>query len=386
MDYYLPHRPNRVKGTVSTVVLLIEGSSQTTQHHPPHPHIIHQHILSTKAQQEKSHHRLARTHIHTQTLTYYIITIITIIMSTLLFVQQKIVGRQSVGGDGRMLRRLGRVVTARSSNNNNIRMTTRATSATSSSSSSSSWRGQQQQRPLPLQTYHYRWYHASSTVHASASAAAGEPTPEELAAEQDPTSIPEWQNPKHAATAATTAEPQFFDDDNNEDATPSIMNNNAAPLPPFETSPDAVVAPPHIEALAHQIVQLNLLELKELTDQIAQAFDFDDDMMAASYGAGAAMAAPGAAAAADAEPEEVKTIFDIKLIGTYYPLCVLFHVILLYYQQEQSVSWMLGWIRGFLCMEKHRMRLSHLPFYYSYFLISCLFSFVVGWLVVAIIY
>lgn len=54
-------------------------------------------------------------------------------------------------------------------------------------------------------------------------------------------------------------------------------------------------------------------ELKELTDQIADHFGFDDSMMAASYGGGGM----GGAASAPVE-EEVKvekTLFDLKLVG-----------------------------------------------------------------------
>jgi len=79
------------------------------------------------------------------------------------------------------------------------------------------------------------------------------------------------------------------------------------------------VAPPHIEELAQQIVQLNLLELKELVDRIAQAFEFDDEVMAASYMNGAALmgATGGAANAEPVEEAPAKVIFDVKLIGTY---------------------------------------------------------------------
>jgi len=89
------------------------------------------------------------------------------------------------------------------------------------------------------------------------------------------------------------------------------------PLPPLETDPDKVVAPPHIHQLAHEIVRLNLLEMRELTEKIADHFGFDDDMLAASYGGGAAMdAGEGAAAGgAAADEPEAKTIFDLKLVG-----------------------------------------------------------------------
>ena len=87
----------------------------------------------------------------------------------------------------------------------------------------------------------------------------------------------------------------------------------ASPLPPFETDPDKVVAPPHVHDLAHQVVNLTLLELKELTNKISDHFGFDDEMMAASYGGGMAVAAEGAAA--QEEEKEEKTIFDLKLVG-----------------------------------------------------------------------
>lgn len=204
-----------------------------------------------------------------------------------------------------------------------IAFTTTTTSTISSpsnfltglSSTSSSWRG--------LNCRHRHFYHTTSHLSSTTSTASppvskkdkerlqAEPTAQELA--ETPETIPEWQNPSHFVVDGDSKDQeQIFFDPNSESPSPSAL-----PLPPFETHPDAIVAPPHIEDLAQQIVQLNLLELKELVDQIAQAFQFDDQVMAASYGASAMMGG-GAAGGASAEPVEeapAKVIFDVKLIG-----------------------------------------------------------------------
>jgi large subunit ribosomal protein L7/L12 len=135
-------------------------------------------------------------------------------------------------------------------------------------------------------------------------AAKAQPTEEELN-ETDET-IPEWQNPLHHNNPEMKK--MFSEDFAEGEEMPAI------PLPPFETDPDKVVAPPHVHDLAHQIVHLNLLELKELTNKIADHFGFDEEMMAASYGGGG-VAQVGAGGAVAEEIEEEKTIFDLKLLG-----------------------------------------------------------------------
>jgi large subunit ribosomal protein L7/L12 len=129
------------------------------------------------------------------------------------------------------------------------------------------------------------------------------PTEEELNETED--TIPEWQNPLHYNNPEMN---KMFPEDFSEGE-----EMVAAPLPPFETDPDKVVAPPRVHDLAHQVVNLNLLELKELTNKIADHFGFDDEVMAASYSGGAAVA--GAGAAPQEEVVEEKTIFDLKLVG-----------------------------------------------------------------------
>jgi len=139
-------------------------------------------------------------------------------------------------------------------------------------------------------------------VHKDADAA--KPTEEELAETED--TIPVWQNPRHHNNPEMQ---KMFEEDFEEGEEIPVI-----PMPPLETDPDKVVAPPHIHELAHLIVHLNLLELKELTNKIADHFDFDDEMMAANYGGGSAGSA-GGGSGGEAEVVEEKTIFDLKLVG-----------------------------------------------------------------------
>jgi large subunit ribosomal protein L7/L12 len=156
----------------------------------------------------------------------------------------------------------------------------------------------------PLCNTRTRCFHSTPTflhlVHKDAEKA--KPTEEELNETED--TIPEWQNPLHHNP---DKKKMFSEDFADGEEIPQV------PLPPFETDPDKVVSPPHVHDLAHQIVHLNLIELKELTNKIADHFGFDDEVMAASYGGGAVAQAAGAGPAE--EVREVKTIFDLKLIG-----------------------------------------------------------------------
>jgi large subunit ribosomal protein L7/L12 len=135
---------------------------------------------------------------------------------------------------------------------------------------------------------------------ANKDAEVAKPTEEELSETEE--TIPVWQNPLHHEDE--NMKKQFEEDFEGEEMP-------ANPLPPFETDVDKVVAPPHVHDLAHEIVHLNLLELKELTNKIADHFGFDEEMMAASYGGGGQVAA----AAPVEEVQEAKTIFDLKLVS-----------------------------------------------------------------------
>ena len=154
-----------------------------------------------------------------------------------------------------------------------------------------------------------RSYHSSASlfhlVHKDAEAA--KPTEEELAETDD--TVPVWQNPLHHNNPEMK---KMFAEDFEEGEEMPII-----PMPPLESDPEKVVASPHIHELANEIVHLNLLELKELTDKIAVHFEFDDEMMAANYGGGGGGggAAGGDGAGAEVEAVEEKTIFDLKLLG-----------------------------------------------------------------------
>lgn len=151
-----------------------------------------------------------------------------------------------------------------------------------------------------------RNFHATSMLRqlVNKDAEKAKPTEEELNETEE--TIPEWQNPLHHADEDMKKQ---FQEDFEADGEEMPVN----PLPPFETDVDKVVAPPHVHDLAHEIVHLNLLELKELTNKIADHFGFDEEMMAASYGGG--VGGQAAAAAPEEEEKEEKTIFDLKLLS-----------------------------------------------------------------------
>ncbi len=128
---------------------------------------------------------------------------------------------------------------------------------------------------------------------AAAAAPAGE--------EED--KIPAWQNPLHHN------DPKFQKimlDDYGPDEEPSMVK-----LPPIDDGSGKIQADPVLYDLADEIVAMNMLEVKELVDRIADHFgleDNDDDFM---------MGGDGGGGGGGAEEEEVveKTAFDLKLTG-----------------------------------------------------------------------
>ena len=153
-----------------------------------------------------------------------------------------------------------------------------------------------------------RSFHATSSVWNLVNKDFEEAKPTEEEANETEDTIPVWQNPLHHNNPEMK---KMFEEDFEEGEEMPII-----PMPPLSTDdPDKVVAPPHIHDLAHEIVHLNLLEMKELTEMISDHFGFDDEMMAASYGGGMVGAGAGGAAAAAEEVKEEKTLFDVKLLG-----------------------------------------------------------------------
>jgi len=137
----------------------------------------------------------------------------------------------------------------------------------------------------------------------------------ESAAEKPPESpkeddIPEWQNPLHHNNP--DYEKMFPEDFAPGEEMPVL------PLPPMAKEGSNVQAPEHIHKLADEILNLNMLEMKQLVDKVADHFGFDTQAVAMSLGGGggggAASEEGGDGAAEDAVVEE-KTLFDLKLVG-----------------------------------------------------------------------
>lgn len=120
--------------------------------------------------------------------------------------------------------------------------------------------------------------------------------------QQDEEKIPSFQNPIHHND--TDKEKVLFEDFS-PDETPELV-----PLPPFDDGSDATVADPSLHALADEMLQLNMYEMKELVDRIADHFEIeegdDDDLIPGGAASGAAV---------EEEEKEEKTAFDLKLTG-----------------------------------------------------------------------
>lgn len=148
---------------------------------------------------------------------------------------------------------------------------------------------------IKSQQYRFKSFQSTPSLYKeeATSASSTESKPEE----DDP--CPDWQNPLHHNNPEH--EKVFFEDFA-EGESPEIL-----PLPPFDQGDGKVVAAPHLHELADEVLTLNMHEMKELVDRIADHFDIEegeDDMLVG-----------GAVAGADAVEEEVveKTAFDLKL-------------------------------------------------------------------------
>lgn len=131
------------------------------------------------------------------------------------------------------------------------------------------------------------------------------PTTEATATpETEEVGIPDYQNPLHVDDP-NNDKVLFEDFDENE--TPPIV-----PLPPFDDGSGKTIAQPHLHELADEIINLSMLEMKELVDQVADHFGIEegeDDDFGGDGGGG------GAGGAAEDEVKEEKTAFDLKLTG-----------------------------------------------------------------------
>lgn len=117
---------------------------------------------------------------------------------------------------------------------------------------------------------------------------------------------PSWNNPiLHARDAAEITLSDRPPDAERPPPPPVV------PLPPLDLENDGkTLAAPHLHALAHEIVELNMLEVKELVDRVAEHFDIEDD-----NGAAAAASGGGVGEEETEAEEEEKIAFDLKLVG-----------------------------------------------------------------------
>jgi large subunit ribosomal protein L7/L12 len=114
--------------------------------------------------------------------------------------------------------------------------------------------------------------------------------------EKDDSVVPFFQNPLH------------HDDPKYEKVMLSDYENGEepelVPLPPLDDGSGKVVAAPHLHDLADEVVNLTMLEMKELVDRVADHFGIeetaDDDIGVASV-------------AVEEEVVEEKTVFDLKM-------------------------------------------------------------------------
>jgi hypothetical protein len=96
----------------------------------------------------------------------------------------------------------------------------------------------QNRRP---QSLHLRHFHCTtSALEKSKDAEKATPTETELAETEE--TVPEWQNPLHHNNPEMN---KMFEEDFQEGQDTIVP----APLPPFETDPEKVVAPPHGESI-----------------------------------------------------------------------------------------------------------------------------------------
>ena len=95
----------------------------------------------------------------------------------------------------------------------------------------------QHRHPQTLQLRHF--HSTTSALQANKDAEKAQPSEAELAETQE--TVPEWQNPLHHNSAEMN---KMFEEDFQE-GQPVVP----AALPPFETDPEKVVAPPHGESM-----------------------------------------------------------------------------------------------------------------------------------------
>jgi len=137
--------------------------------------------------------------------------------------------------------------------------------------------------------------------------AAAIPVPETTAEEDD---CPPWMNPLHYKNPGS--EKEFV-----EDLEPGeVLQVLEAPPLADANNPDKVLASPELYDLADDIVNLSMLEMKELVTKIGDHFEFEKPPFTGSDGSGGGGGddeADGEIGEAEAAP--AKTAFDVKLVS-----------------------------------------------------------------------
>jgi large subunit ribosomal protein L7/L12 len=128
---------------------------------------------------------------------------------------------------------------------------------------------------------------------------------------EDKDECPVWQNPLHHNNPELQ---KMFPEDFAEGEVMPLV-----PLPPLAKPGSNVQAPPHVHELCDDLVQLNMLEMKQLMDKIATHFGFDPHAIAMGLGGGlgGATSATGGEEQTEqaATPVVEKTTFDLKLLS-----------------------------------------------------------------------
>jgi large subunit ribosomal protein L7/L12 len=119
--------------------------------------------------------------------------------------------------------------------------------------------------------------------------------------------VPEFQNPLHHVD---TSKDKIFE----EDYAPGEVIPEI-PLPPMSDDPNDIGAPPHLHALADEIVHLSMLEMTELIKKLQLHFGIDESDHGADTGVGGGGGGVGGGAAQVEEPVVEQTIFDLRLEG-----------------------------------------------------------------------
>jgi len=157
--------------------------------------------------------------------------------------------------------------------------------------------------------HHQRNFSIRATVPLQDESKTTTPTTSNNNKDDDPKDeVPPWQNPTlHKPNASPKI---MLSDYENTDTPPPMV-----PLPPVDIHNDGkVLAAPHLHSIAEEITQLNMMEVKELVDRVAEHFGIEEDDTPHPDGGGGGGDADGGGGA---EAEEVveKTTFDLKLTG-----------------------------------------------------------------------